>query len=109
MDKNELFESLGGNALDFLTRSANDLKTSPKSSVINFYSAVELFVKARLLHEHWTLIVGSRQPADYDKFLVGDFVSVTLDEAADRLDKAVKSGLTDQERKAFQDVAKHRN
>lgn len=109
MEKRELLELLVGNALDFLTRSVSDLKTTPKSSVINFYSAVELFVKARLLHEHWTLIVSSRHTADYDKFLKGDFVSVTLDEAADRLEKAVKSGLTDQEFKAFQQVAKHRN
>jgi len=109
MNKKELFDSLVENALDFLARSIDDLNTSPKSSVINFYSAVELFVKARLMHEHWTLIVSKPQDADLDKFIQGDFISVTLDEAASRLAKAVKSGVPRPELEAFQQVKKHRN
>lgn len=107
--KNALLKTLIENALDFLTKSISDLELFPKYSVINFYSAVELLVKARLLAEHWSLVVSKKQDADLAGFLSGDFQSVTLDEAAMRLQKAVGSALTDQEIKSFRNVRKHRN
>ena len=54
---NELFVSLVRNAIDFLKKSVDELEGSPKYSVIHFCSAIELFLKARLLVEHWTLII----------------------------------------------------
>ena len=53
----DLFDRLVDNALDFLNRSIADFEKSPKYSVIHFYTAVELFVKARLMAEHWSLVV----------------------------------------------------
>ena len=38
-------------------KSIGQLDTAPKYAVINFCSAVELFLKARLLAEHWSLII----------------------------------------------------
>lgn len=105
----DLFESLVGNALDFLSRSIEDLRQSPKYSVIHFYAAVELFLKARLLKEHWSLVVTSRQDADWEKFIAGDFVSVSLKEAANRLEKVVRSGISKSTLEAFQSVGNHRN
>lgn len=104
-----LFFRLVDNALDFLARSIADFEQSPKYSVINFYTAAELFVKARLMREHWSLVVTKRNEPDWEKFLSGDFQSVTLDEAATRLEKVVQSGLTDQELTAFRAVRAHRN
>ena len=56
-EPNEMFDSLVRNAIDFLKKSVDELEKSPKYSVIHFYTAIELFLKARLLAELWTLII----------------------------------------------------
>ncbi|HEX4556398.1 MAG TPA: hypothetical protein VH249_20580 [Xanthobacteraceae bacterium] len=71
------------NALDFLTRAIDEFEGAPKYSIIHFYAAIELFLKARLLDEHWSLIV-SKEP-DRAKFESGDFVSVAFDTICIRL------------------------
>jgi hypothetical protein len=48
----ELFARLVNNALDFLQRAVDDLAESAKYSAVHFNTAVELFLKARLMHEH---------------------------------------------------------
>lgn len=73
------------------------------------YAGVELFLKARLLAEHWTLVIAKPQEADLAKFLKGDFQSVTLDDAAKRLDKIVRSGLTPTEVEQVRSLGRHRN
>jgi hypothetical protein len=103
------FGRLVSNALDFLRRALKEFKTAPKYSVIHFYSAIELFLKARLLAEHWTLVVSKRQEADLERFTAGDFISVTLDEANDRLTRIVRSGLTVVELQQFRSLGQHRN
>lgn len=109
VNSKDLFGRLVANALDFLSRSIQDLERHPKYSTIHFYTAVELFVKARLMAEHWSLVVSKRQDPDWDNFVAGDFQSVSLDEAASRLEKTVRSGLLDQELQAFRRVRAHRN
>jgi len=91
MSKELMFRRLVDNALDFLSKAIEDLKEHPKYSMINFHASVELFVKARLMAEHWTLVVAKRQEPDWTKFVAGDFQSVSLDDAANRLDKIIKS------------------
>src|SRR5258706_394302 len=103
------FGRVVSNAFDFPRRALQELKTAPKYSVIHFYSAIELFLKARLLIEHWTLVVSKRQEADLERFVSGDFISVTLDEANDRLTKVTRSGLTSAELQQFRSLAQHRN
>ena len=107
--RKEVFHNLVENALDFLTKATGELEDSPKYSVIHFYAAVELFLKARLMSEHWTLIVTKRREPDWDQFKSGDFISVSLDEAFTRLGKIVNDGLTNKERNAFNAVRLHRN
>ena len=97
------------NAFDFLFKSISEIEGQPKYSVIHFYAAVELFVKARLMKEHWSLVVSQRQEAEWGKFIVGDFQSVTLTEAAGKLRKIVRSGLSKAELDAFKEVANDRN
>jgi hypothetical protein len=109
MTSEDLFVRLVDNALDFLSRSIADFERFPKYSVIHFYTAVELFVKARLMTEHWSLVVSKQRDPDWAKFLAGDFQSVSLDEAATRLEKVVRSGLLGLELQAFRDVRTHRN
>jgi hypothetical protein len=95
------------NALDFLARAIDDLKEQPKHSIINFYSAVELFLKARLLQEHWSLTVS--KDADRQKFEAGDFVSVSFETACERLQNIVQSPISPSARRNFDAVRKHRN
>lgn len=109
MKHHQMLDRLVENALDFLERSLADFDDEPKYSVIHFYAAVELFLKARLLAEHWSLVVAKRQDPDLKKFESGDFQSVTLDEAADKLDKVLQSPLTPVELSQFRNLAKHRN
>ncbi len=109
MNKEEMFSRLVENAFDFLFKAISEIEGQPKYSVIHFYAAVELFVKARLMKEHWSLVVSNRQEADWGKFVSGDFQSVTLIEAADKLKKIVRSGLSKAEVDAFNEVANDRN
>uniref|UniRef100_E6QVY9 HEPN domain-containing protein n=1 Tax=mine drainage metagenome TaxID=410659 RepID=E6QVY9_9ZZZZ len=51
MKKNVNFGKLVDNAFDFLDKAGREFKSEPKYSVIHFYAALELFLKARLLHE----------------------------------------------------------
>lgn len=37
------FENLVRNGIDFLTKAISQLESDPKHSVINFYTAVEIF------------------------------------------------------------------
>ena len=105
----DLKERLVTNAIDFLYVSIESLAERPKHSVIAFYTAVELFLKARLLDEHWSLVVSRKQEPDWDQFVSGDFQSVTLDEACRALHKVAGTGLTNKEVRAFREVRNDRN
>ena len=109
MNKTEMFDRLVENGLDFLSIAVSEIREKPKYSVIHFHAAVELFLKARLMAEHWSLIVSKRHDPDWTKFVKGDFQSVSLDEAANRLDKVVRSGISESDLKTFSELAKHRN
>jgi hypothetical protein len=109
MKNEEMFSMLVENGLDFLFKAISEFKEQPKYSVIHFHAAVELVIKARLFHEHWTLVITQKQVPDWDKFIKGDFQSVSLEDAAILLSKTVRSGLSESEIKAFKEVAKHRN
>lgn len=97
------------NGFDFLGKAVEDLSNHPKFSIIHFHAAVELFLKARLMDEHWSLVITQRQEPDWEKFISGNFQSVSLDEAAQRLEKVARSGLTQQEFQLFREITIHRN
>lgn len=109
IDLDKMFEYLVENALDFIKRALREIEKAPKYSIIHFYAAVELILKARLMREHWTLLVASQKYPDWDRFVAGDFRSVHLDEANERLHKVVRDGLSQAEFDAFKRVATHRN
>ena len=105
----EMFAHLVSNAFDFLTQSISEIEKKPKYSVIHFHAAIELFLKARLVAEHWSLVVSPKKEADWKDFISGKFASVTLEESGKRLEKVVQSGLSEKQLKSFRAVTKHRN
>lgn len=106
-ESKKAFRLLIENAVDFLNQAADGLEKNPKHSVIHFYTAVELLLKARLVREHWSLVV-SIHP-DWKKFLDGDFVSVSFEEICERLDKIVGSALSVTAKEKFNKIRIHRN
>jgi hypothetical protein len=95
------------NALQFLNQAIEDFNIKPKYSVINFYTGLELLLKARLLHEHWSITVSKE--ADWKKFNSGDFVSVSFDEILQRLEKIACTKIPDNSKIKFDAIRKSRN
>jgi hypothetical protein len=107
MAKHASLDNIVNNGFDFFRKSLAEFDAEPKFSVIHFFAAVELFLKARLMAEHWSLVV-SKDP-NWDNFERGDFKSVTLDECLDRLAKIAQSPVSTDDAHRFKKLAKHRN
>lgn len=113
--RDELLNGLIENAFDFLERSINEFKAHPKYSVIHFASAVELFLKTRLMAEHWTLIIDRSKPVEKTKglnrkeFESGNFKSLAPEQAVFLLEKVLGSKLLKEAAIAFTAIRKHRN
>jgi len=107
--KEEMFNSLVKNAIDFVDSSLDDLGKRPKNSIVDFYTSIELFLKARLMKEHWTLILTKPESADIDSFQVGDFNSVFLSDSVKRLEHIMKEKIDDQTISKFRSLGEHRN
>lgn len=103
------FDSLVRNAIDFLQMSVKELEKQPKYSVIHFAMSVELFLKARLLREHWSLVVSKIEKASLQAFRNGEFVSVTMDECLQRLGNIANDSLLTHEQECFRAIRDHRN
>ena len=115
-EPNKFFDCLVRNAIDFLRKSVDELEKSPKYSVIHFYAAIELFLKARLLAEHWTLILSDinrvqkkQDETILSKFEAGDFVSVSLKKCRDRLRDTCDVQMPVKAFEYFDKVRQHRN
>lgn len=97
------------NALEFAETAVRQLEKSPKYSVISFWTAVELFVKARLLKEHWSLVVSKTEKANWEAFRRGDFVSVTFDECLNRIRNIANEPIATHEEHTFKELRDRRN
>jgi hypothetical protein len=101
------FRPLVLNALGFLRASYRSIWNGPNQAAINVYSAIELILKARLVFEHWSLMV-SRDP-DRARFESGDFVSVGFEDACTRLKRIVQDPVPEDAWQAFEALRKKRN
>jgi hypothetical protein len=109
MTQHDIFDSLTRNAFDFLERGIEQFDKAPKHSVIQFCAAVEMLLKARLMKEHWSLIVSKPEQANLAKFMAGDFTSVTLEEARARIRDVAGDDIGDDAYSSFRALANHRN
>lgn len=104
---NDILKKLINNAFDFLEKSIDQVDNEPKFSVINFCIATELFLKARLMNEHWSLIV-SKDP-DIQKFEKGDFKTIAFYEIISKIENITGERIDEKAKKCFQMLANHRN
>jgi hypothetical protein len=103
------FTCLVENAFDFVEHSMDDLEaTRPKYSVINFYSGVELFLKARLLKEHWALCTSKVSKMAKSDFTPGGFESIGLNDAKDRLSNIMGCSIPKAESSVYKKLRKRR-
>lgn len=105
----ELLENLIDNAFDFLETGISKFKESPKYSVINFCAAIELLLKARLMSEHWSLIVATKNHPDLSKFQKGDFKSINFKDLLPRIEAVTNETFSKETVDCFNGLANHRN
>ncbi len=103
----DLLNNIIENAFDFLVAAIEEFDTKPKFSIMHFSIAIELVLKARLVHEHWSLIVDDKP--EKAGFMTGDFRSITLKESIERIRKVLGEDLHKDYQDAFLQIAKHRN
>lgn len=106
---NTALRHLSESAFDFLQRSVEEIKTHPKYSVIHFATAVELILKARLMREHWTLVVERTSDVSVEDFLSGKAKTVTQGDAIKRLKNACGENILQDAVTQFGKIAAHRN
>jgi hypothetical protein len=108
------------NGLDYLISVVDNLAREDgsqvsarnlKYGVLHLQAAAEVLLKARLRHEHWTLVIAKleRKPTTYENFSAGNFSSCTMEDAALRLRNIVGLDISDENIKALQELAQSRN
>jgi hypothetical protein len=105
----DFFDSVVDNAIDFLRQALDELETKPKYSVIHFCASIELFLKARLMLEHWSLISEEPQKANVTKFQTGNFRSVGIDETIIRIQNIANIRIPREAQLSFSELREHRN
>lgn len=99
------------NGFNFLEKGIGQFDSEPKYSVINFCVAIELLLKAKLMSEHWSLIVKqtSNTHPNREKFLNGNFNSINFVELMPKIEAVTGYKFADEAKKSFNQLASHRN
>lgn len=104
------------NALDFLESAADLLGGDPtrrdlKYAVLHLYAGVEVLAKARLTRHDWREVVMPRQRdmITAERFALGDFKSVSAEDALDRLSELGLSPLNADDLGAIEQLKALRN
>ena len=108
-DDQTVFKDLIESAFEFFDRAIAEIDESPKFSTIHFATAVELFLKARLMREHWSLLVDHPDKASRAQFLEGQTRTVTPGQAIARLRNIAGVFVSPEAEKAFGAISEHRN
>ena len=110
-NNNDPFYNIVENAFCFLERSIKEINSDTKYSVIHYYHAFELFFKARLLKEHWTLIISNidNKKTTLQSFKKNNFHSVSLKQAIERITKICKNNKNLPDFTFFIKIHEHRN
>ena len=113
MRKSELhLDAVATNAFRFLERAARELTKDTEMSVVHFAIGVELFLKARLIAEHWALVVERSDQCRLSHLRSGQAKTIGLDETRRKLEgitETTELGVKKPLWKAIREVADHRN
>jgi hypothetical protein len=104
-----VFRGLAESGFEFLRRAINEVSSDPRFAVVHFATAIELLLKARLLREHWALIVRNSGDADRETFVRGEAKTVSADEALRRLEKIGGLVIPADAAAEFRKISAHRN
>jgi len=97
------------NGMNFLNRAREELEEGQVMfSIVSFWTAVEILLKVPLVHEHWTLVCSGKK-LERQKYLEGDFQSVSYDDACARLADVLEKPLSKSTIAIFDKVRRHRN
>jgi hypothetical protein len=99
--------------LDFLESAVDHLAKGGERELrygaLHVTAAIEALLKAQLAREHWTLVVDDVNRTRRTEYETGNFRSVTIATAVQRLRNVVGSSITDQEANRISAVEKLRN
>lgn len=84
----EMWDNLVKSAFDFFEQALKDFKQkNPKYSILHLAISVELFLKARLMAEHWTLMING--DPSYSKLIDNSINSLSIRTAIDRINNVL--------------------
>lgn len=109
LSEDDLFDALTKSGFEFLRKSIEEFKTSTKFSTINFATAIELFLKAKLMREHWSLLLDKPDQASKQKFFSGDAKTATHSQSMDRLHTIASVNIPTNYQEIFKTIFTHRN
>lgn len=108
-NQEDWFRLVVKNAISFLNSSVDKLESSPRNAIIDLYTAIELLFKARLMKEHWSLIITRPEDANLTTFESGDFHSVYLEQSEKRLRNICGEKFKKEAMENFKAIGEHRN
>lgn len=103
-----VFAALVGNGLDFFERSAREIDKDQKFAIAHFAIGLELILKARLFHEHWTLISTEPHKCAWSTVKSGTVHTLAASDLCAAITTTTGTPLT-HEARAFKTVFEHRN
>ncbi|MEW4130404.1 hypothetical protein [Bacillus cereus group sp. BfR-BA-01399] len=114
MEKDFIVElSMTDNGLDFVKRSLKEMEAvdelSIKYAVLHLSAGLELILKSRLQKEHWSFLFDDINKANYQKYVSGDFKSVTFENLINRLTNNCQIEISDNTKKRLQNLKGYRN
>ena len=106
-------------AMDFIHKSIDELRQDLKSSnlkysIVHFHAGLELLLKARLIKEHWSLVVAKRKHISKTNFDLGNFMSVSFSDSINLINGVFDASgrpeeISQKAKEAFMAVASLRN
>jgi len=104
----KIFQSITENAVDFIQTAVKEFDKNPKYSLIHFATGVELFLKARLVSEHWTLIA-EKNSVSYANLQTGDAKTIAFENLKTRINSVFPNEISEEASKTFKELAELRN
>ncbi len=109
--KDNIFDLVAQNSIDFLINSLDEdeINKKTKYSIINFSAGIELLLKARLIHEHWSLVIIGEP--NFQSFKDGNARTLNFKALLPQIKSAIDGKIPHYEKtkNALNKLADHRN